>query len=174
MASTILETRHATTAEALAFFDRLETVDLQFMTGRWKGSEIRTGHPMDGWLEASGWFGKEFVDPETVHPLLFSGANRKIVKVAPTPQAMRSARHLPWLRHPSWRPLLRLGTSLMHREASQARLRMVEIRGRLSATMIYDHLPILDAFRKIDARTVLGLMDEKGQPQPYVFLLKRC
>jgi hypothetical protein len=149
-------------------------VDLDFMTGRWKGAEIQTGHPLDGWLQASGWFGKEFIDPETVHPLLFRGANGDILKVAPTPQAMRWAQRFPFLRHPSWSTLLRFGTSLMHSEASQARLRMVEMRGRVSATMIYDHLPILDAFRRIDGRTVLGLMDEKGQPQPYVFLLERC
>lgn len=171
---TILEERRATTAEALAFFDGLDTVDLDFMTGRWKGSEIATEHPLDGWLEASGWFGKEFVDPETVHPLLFRGTTGEILKVAPTPQAMGWARRLTFLRNPAWRPLLRLGTSLMHSEASQARLRMVEMRGRVSATMIYDHLPILDAFRRIDGRTVLGLMDEKGQPRPYVFLLERC
>jgi hypothetical protein len=171
---TILEKRRATSTEALAFFDGLDPVDLDFMTGRWKGAEIRTGHPLEGWLEASGWFGKEFIDPETVHPLLFRGANGDIFKVAPTPQAMRWAPRFPFLRHPSWSPLLRLGTSLMRSEASQARLRMVEMRGRVSATMIYDHLPILDAFRRIDARTVLGLMDEKGQPQPYVFLLERC
>jgi len=170
----ILEERRATTAEALAFFDGLDAVDLDFMTGRWKGSEIATAHPLDGWLEASGWFGKEFVDAETVHPLLFRGATGEILKVAPTPQAMDRARRLTFLRHPFWRPLLRLGTSLMHSEASQARLRMVEMRGRVSATMIYDHLPILDAFRRIDGRTVLGLMDEKGQPRPYVFLLERC
>lgn len=171
---TMLEDRRATLAEALTFFDGLDPVELEFMKGRWKGSEIRTGHPLDGWLEASGWFGKEFVDPETVHPLLFRCANGGILKVAPSPRAMRMAQRFPFLRHPAWSPLLRLGTSLLHSEDSQARLRMVEIRGRVSATMIYDHLPILDAFRRIDAHTVLGLMDEKGQPQPYVFLLERC
>jgi hypothetical protein len=39
--------------------------------------------------------------------------------------------------------------------------------------MIYDHLPVHDAFRRVDERTVLGLMDEKGVERPYLFLLER-
>jgi hypothetical protein len=55
---------------ALAFFDRLEPVDLDFMLGRWQGSEFPTNHPMDGLLELANWYGKEFVSPDCVHPLL--------------------------------------------------------------------------------------------------------
>ncbi len=166
--------RRGSTEEALTCFDSLEPVDLAFLTGRWKGAEIRTGHPMEGWLENSGWFGKEFVDPETVHPLLFTDANGDLLKLAPTPAAMRWARRLAFLRDPAWRPLLRFGTGLLRTEHSQARLRMMETRGKVSATMVYDHLPILDAFRRIDEGRVLGLMDEKGDPRPYFFLLERC
>ena len=32
---------------------------------------------MDGLLEASGWWGKQFVDSETVHPLLFPTGDRR-------------------------------------------------------------------------------------------------
>lgn len=169
----LLDARQGSTEEALALFDALEPVDLTFMQGRWKGSEIRTGHPMDGWLEASGWFGKEFVDPETVHPLLFQ-LGGALVRVAPHPLAMRWLRRFPFLQAPLWGPLLRLAIGLQRTEASQARLRMVETRGKLGAAMIYDALPVVDSFRRIDARTVLGIMDEKGLAQPYVFLLERC
>ena len=41
------------------------------MVGRWRGSGLPTGSPLDGLLESYGWYGKEFVDAETVHPLLF-------------------------------------------------------------------------------------------------------
>ena len=41
------------------------------MLGRWRGSGLPTGSPLDGLLEAYGWYGKEFLDAETVHPLLF-------------------------------------------------------------------------------------------------------
>ncbi len=169
----LLDARQGSTDEALALFDALDPVDLAFMKGRWKGSEIRTGHPMDGWLEASGWFGKEFVDLETVHPLLFQVGDA-LVRVAPHPLAMRWLRRFPFLQAPLWRPLLRLAIGLQRTEASQARLRMVETRGKLSAAMLYDALPVVDSFRRIDADSVLGIMDEKGVPQPFVFLLQRC
>lgn len=39
---------------------------------------------------------------------------------------------------------------------------MVEYRGIVSATMIYDHLPINNHFHMIDEGSVLGLMDFKG------------
>ncbi|MEL6382734.1 MAG: DUF4334 domain-containing protein, partial [Cyanobacteria bacterium J06626_18] len=43
----------------------------------------------------------------------------------------------------------------------------------VSATMVYDYLPINDTFRKIDDNTVLGIMDLKNSPQPFFFTLKR-
>jgi hypothetical protein len=58
-------------------------------------------------------------------------------------------------------------------DSSQARIRMMEYRQKISATMIYDNLPINDIFRKVDDNTLLGLMDFKGQPQPFFFVLKR-
>src|SRR5690606_21055417 len=57
--------------DALALFDALPTVRSVDLTGRWTGSELRTGHPMDGLLTASGWYGKQFDSTEDVHPLLF-------------------------------------------------------------------------------------------------------
>src|SRR5688572_26159014 len=58
-------------ADALAFFDSLPTVALGEIIGRWRGSGLPTGSPMDGLLEAYGWYGKEFIGVESVHPLLF-------------------------------------------------------------------------------------------------------
>jgi hypothetical protein len=57
--------------DALAFFDGLPAVPADEMLGRWRGSGLPTGSPLDGLLEAYGWYGKEFLDAETVHPLLF-------------------------------------------------------------------------------------------------------
>ena len=37
----------------------------------------------------------------------------------------------------------------------QARMRVVEHRGVSSAAMLYDHLPIIDVFRRLDAHTLL-------------------
>ena len=79
----ILETAKTTTDQALQVFDALEPVSLDFMVGRWRGSGIHTSHPMDGLLEVSNWYGKEFINPETVHPLLFLDHQGKIIKVCP-------------------------------------------------------------------------------------------
>jgi hypothetical protein len=169
----ILEKGETTTESALHMFDALETVNLDFMLGRWKGSGLHTHHPMDGLLEASNWYRKEFVDPEHIHPLLFSDGKGEIFKVAPNPVAMEWVMKLPMLKNESLKPLLMLTNSLLKTETSQARIRMMEYRGKVSATMIYDYLPINDSFRKVDDNTVLGIMDFKNSLQPFFFVLKR-
>ncbi len=170
----LLKTGKTTTEKALQVFDALETVNLAFMLGRWQGSGLQTDHPMDGLLEASNWYGKEFVDPENVHPLLFLDSQGKIFKVAPHPTAMDWVMKLPILKNESLKPLLMLTNFLLKTETSQARLRMMEYRGKVSATMVYDYLPINDSFRKVDDHTVLGIMDFKNLSQPFFFVLKRC
>jgi hypothetical protein len=49
----------------------------------------------------------------------------------------------------------------------------MEHRGVVSATMVYDQLPILDCFRRIDEGTILGVMDLKGMARPFFFSLSR-
>jgi hypothetical protein len=170
----ILETAQATTADALQLFDSLEPVDLDFMIGRWQGSGINTAHPMDGLLEALNWYGKEFVDLENVHPLLFLDNQQHLIKVAPPPIGMDWVFKIPMAKDKAMKPLLVQATSLLKTEKSQARLRMLEYRGKVSATLIYDYLPINDSFHKIDDNTVLGIMDFKTIPQPFFFVLRRC
>jgi hypothetical protein len=170
----ILETCKTTTGKALDLFDSLEEVNLDFMFGRWQGYGIDTSHPMDGLLEASNWYGKEFIDSENVHPLLFSNNHGEIIKVAPTYILMKWALMFPAIKNNFMKPLLRSSTSILKTEQSQARLRMMEYRGKVSATMIYDYLPINDSFRKVDDHTVLGIMDFKDLSQPFFFVLKRC
>lgn len=38
--------------------------------------------------------------------------------------------------------------------------------------MVYDHLPIIDVFRRVDEHTLLGVMDQRDAPQPYFFTLR--
>jgi hypothetical protein len=63
------------------------------------------------------------------------------------------------------------------REASpmlgQATLRMVEFRGVVTATMIYDKHPIFDHFRKITDDLVMGIMDRKRDDALLFFYLRR-
>jgi uncharacterized protein DUF4334/GXWXG protein len=54
-----------------------------------------------------------------------------------------------------------------------ATLRMVEYRGVVTATMVYDKHPIFDSFRAIDADTLMGAMDRKGEDVPLLFQLRR-
>ena len=55
----------------------------------------------------------------------------------------------------------------------KARLRTVEHRGVGSAAMVYDALPVLDHFRRVDADTLLAVMDARGVEQPFFFSLRR-
>ncbi|PSO51140.1 MAG: hypothetical protein BRC33_01315 [Cyanobacteria bacterium SW_9_44_58] len=170
---TVLETRKTTTEAALKLFDELDTVDLDFMMGQWQGEGLHTDHPMDGLLEAFDWYGKQFIDADQVHPLLFSDRHQNVFKVTPNPTLMNLAMPLNFPRNQATQLLFRLTHPLIKTEQSKARLRMMEYRNQVSATMIYDYLPIHDTFRKIDENTVLGLMDFKSIKQPFFFILKR-
>ena len=46
---------------------------------------------------------------------------------------------------------------------------VLERRGVASAAMLYNILPIVDVFRRLDAHTLLGVMDARGISQPFLF-----
>lgn len=54
-----------------------------------------------------------------------------------------------------------------------AALRRVEYRGVVTATMVYDKHAIFDHFRRVNADTVLGVMDRKGEAPALYFWLRR-
>ncbi len=166
--------RGTTTAEALAFFDSLPTVTLDSMLGRWRGSGFGTGHPFDGLLEAFGWYGKEFLGPDAVHPLLFDGGGGRILIV--NPKLMPMDLTIKYAKHADGklsRAAFAATRSLLTTTEPRARMRMMEHRGKVSATMIYDDLPVHDIFRRVDADTLLGVMDARGLEQPFFFVLRR-
>jgi hypothetical protein len=159
--------------EALAFFDSLPPVPVEDVVGRWKGSELPTGSPLDGLLAAYGWWGKEMLDAESVHPLLFSGPHGPY-PVNPSLVPMALLRSRPQLA--SAGPLRRAATLLLPLARTgrpAARLREVEHRGTVSAAMLYDALPIVDHFRRVADDVVLGLMDMRALPEPFFFVLRR-
>lgn len=166
----VLQGKKMNPQEMIDIFDHLDGVDCSFMHGRWKGAEVITGHPMNGILDQANWYGKLFVDNETVFPLVLFNLKRTAL----------------FSIDPKWLPLsldfnllkknskyLVGALRLLKTNQSKARLRMTEFRGKSSATMIYDAKPIHDVFRRIDQDTVLGWMDLKDQSQPYFFILIR-
>lgn len=172
----LLPTPPTTTDAALEIFDAAPAVEPDFMIGTWHGAEVPTGHPMDGLLETSGWWGKQFVDAETVHPLLFpdvSGESLWPLNPALAFSALGLATKVPALhRLPVAKAIAALRPVLQARSA-KARLRTTRYRGVDTATMVYDQLPINDVFRKLSDDAVLGAMDFRGESRPYFFVLRR-
>jgi hypothetical protein len=162
------------TARALAVFDGLAPVDVDFMIGTWRGEEFPTGHEMDGLLGVSGWYGKRFDGPDAVHPLLFHTADRAAVfPVDPARVPLSLAKRVPTGAPVPYRRLLAAGRPLLRTSRPTARLRMTGFRGASTATMIYDTKPINDVFRRVDDDTVLGVMDCRFFADPYFFVLRR-
>jgi hypothetical protein len=157
--------------EALELCDALPSVEIETMIGRWRGTEISTRHPMDGLLETFGWYGKEFIDRDHVHPLIFADNEGKLFMLDPQRLPFSMGQYFPRIKQA--RQALLAARFLLQTRKTKARLRMVEYRGKVSASMIYDNLPICDTFRLIDQNTLLGIMDFKGMEQPFFFKLHR-
>ncbi len=54
---------------------------------------------------------------------------------------------------------------MLKTESSKERIRMIEYHHKISATMIYDNLPIHNIFSKVDGNTIPGLIDFNGMQQ---------
>ena len=162
-----------TTTEALALYDALETVSVDFMLGAWQGSGFASGHPLDGVLEACHWYGKRFDDADHVDPLVFRGLGGKLYRLNPALMPMGMLDSVPATNSPLLGRTFQLLMPLLQTRRSRARLRMIEYRGKTTAAMLYDDLPINDVFRKLNDNNVLGIMDLKGMEQPFFFRLRR-
>lgn len=163
------QSRKLSTNEAAQVFERLEPVSIDFMIGKWRGEELFTGSPMDGFLEATGWAGKEFADAETVFPLVFFTDTTQTETFYVDPAAVSKPDFVSKYQ----------GGHLGERRAEvethapTARLRMIDYKGVVSAAMIYDQIPTIDRFRQINDSCVMGVMNARGQTAPYYFRLNR-
>ncbi|WP_396595474.1 DUF4334 domain-containing protein [Brevundimonas sp. R86498] len=158
---------------ALDAFDTLAAVTPEVLIGTWRGTELPSGHPLDGLLAFYGWHGKAFMDADRVHPLLFDGQDA-VHALDPARLPLGVALRLPRVsRTEAARGLYRKMLPVLATRAPKARLRSVAHRGLVSAGMIYDDLPIIDHFRRVDDTRVLGLMDWRPTPAPFFFLLTR-
>ena len=167
-----------TPEESLTFFDSLQPVSIEELAGFWHGADLPTGHPFDGLLGPLGWQGKQFDGPDGAHPLVFADRGGRCFDVNPRVVPLAAALRLSRLVRNSTartqvaarliRPLL----PLTRTTKPKARLRVTEYRGVLTATMIYDALPINDVFRRVDNGTLLGAMDLRGPLPPFMFILR--
>lgn len=168
-----MERQGTSTADALALFDSLPPVTVEEMLGNWKGAGIATGNPLDGVLELSGWHGKRYHSAEDAHPLVMEGRRGLFAvnpALVPMGLAMRTA---PLLRRWKLGGATRALLPLAGTRKPAARLRMVEYRGVVSGTMVYDALPVNDHFRRVDEDTLFGAMDLRGLDAPFMFTLHR-
>ncbi|WP_350227103.1 GXWXG domain-containing protein [Barrientosiimonas endolithica] len=53
----------ADAGDALALFDGLAALEPAALRGTWRGAEVPTGHPMDGLLALTGWWGSASSTP---------------------------------------------------------------------------------------------------------------
>lgn len=172
--TTLAELESGTTPQrALELFDSLDPVAAADLSGRWRGRELSTGHPFDGLLTASGWYGKQFDSVDEVHPLLFSRPGGGVFAADPRRVPLGLVGTVPVAAVARGRRLLRVVEPAVRTRRHRARLRMVQHRGVVTAAMVYDHLPIIDIFRRVGEDTVLGVMDLRGFPDPYFFVLER-
>ncbi|GGO01846.1 DUF4334 domain-containing protein [Saccharibacillus kuerlensis] len=159
--------------EAFALFDTLEAAVVHEMWDLWKGEEIVTGHPLEGLLTSSGWYGKMFESPEHVHPLVFQKKNGELYAVNPLWIPLK----LPFDKIPRSPigPAMTLMRPILRTRKSAARLRQIEYRGKSGAAMVYDRKDIIDVFRKVDDNTLMAIMDVKSLPsdKTYFFVLHR-
>ena len=168
------EAAGGTTADLLALFDSLPPVSTEAIRGWWRGSGVPSDHPMDGLLERFGWWGKAFNGPDDVHPLLCEGRGGEVFALNPALVPINLVtRHIGLFNT----PLAGAAFAMVGRAAATrrpaARLRMTEFRGVVTATMIYDSLPIQDAFRAATSDALLGVMDLRGMARPFFFALRR-
>jgi hypothetical protein len=160
--------------EALAYFDSLPAVEPGGMLGRWRGSGLPTGSPLDGLLETYGWYGKEFLDDESVHPLLFTDRSGDPRPIDPWLLPIALLRdYAGFLQFWPLRTALAGIRPLLYTDKPKARLREVTHRGVVTAAMVYDALPIIDVFRRVSDDVRLGAMDMRGLPFPFLFVLRR-
>lgn len=161
-----------TEAEAEAIFSTLPAVEVAELIGSWKGIGIETGHPFDYLLSVSGWRGKRFETADIGYPLV----NNSILGTVYLNPGLLPFNLMVKLRIAFWplmQPIIFLFNPLFATKKPRARLRAVRHQGVTSAAMVYDQLPIIDHFRRLDDTLLMGKMDQRGSDTCLYFMLQR-
>ncbi|MGA8258489.1 MAG: DUF4334 domain-containing protein [Nocardioides sp.] len=126
----------------------LQTVSVEEILGPWRGGDFDTGHLASTVLEQVNWHGKRFDGPLDATPMLCRGDDGELY------------------------------SNLKAGGGGEASLWPVEFRGEVTATMVYDRMPVFDHFKKVDDSTLMGIMNGKleaafGVADLYYFWLER-
>ncbi|KAL4927352.1 DUF4334 domain-containing protein [Aspergillus undulatus] len=141
----IRDSKSVTPLAATNLFDSLPPLPATEMLGEWKGTCALTNHPGTKALFDLRWVGKNFNSFDDVDPIISS-----------SPDGTGAGR-------------------VVNGVMGKARLKECKYNHVLSAAMIYNDRPIIDHFRRIDERSVMGVMeatlDESNHP--LFFILER-
>lgn len=134
------------------------------MVGLWKGRGIPGGHPFDSVLGNLGWFGKRFTPDVRTDALLFRFGERRLVAIDPARIPLRLALRF----HKVGRMRIAKGLFSYFQRGLRARgpvasLKNIVFAGVESAAMVYDDQPIVDFFRRIDEKRIIGAMTIRGE-----------
>ncbi len=156
-----------TQADMAVTFDTLNPVSIDMLIGTWKVDPSYAETLGGKMLIESGWWGARFVDAETVDPLLYPKPDGNGVFAADLPSVLAvlstGERDISARRNE------------VETSAPIGRLRMVEYRGVLTATLVYDQVPVLDYLRAIDSGTIVAAVEHRGLVHhPDYALLRRC
>ncbi|WP_215815239.1 DUF4334 domain-containing protein [Pimelobacter sp. 30-1] len=135
-------------ADLDALWADLATVEVEEMLGAWHGGDFATGHVASTVLEQVRWHGKRFDSALEAVPLVCRGEDGELY------------------------------SNLAAGGGGEASLWSVGFRGEVTATMVYDKMPVFDHFKKVDDDTVMGIMNGKlagtfGIDDLYYFWLER-
>ncbi|MEI1248964.1 MULTISPECIES: DUF4334 domain-containing protein [Rhizobium] len=160
--------------KALYEFQSLPPVEPREMIGLWTGRGIPSGHPFDGVLENLGWFGKRFTPNMRTDALLFRLGEQRLIPIDPARIPLRLALRFHRLgRTGAAKCLFSYLQRGFRAKGPVASLKTMSFQGVASAAMVYDGQPIIDHFRRMDERRVMGAMTIKGDDRIYFFELER-
>ncbi|MEV6235667.1 DUF4334 domain-containing protein [Lentzea sp. NPDC051838] len=111
----------------------LEPVSVEDVLGEWKGTMFETGHAALALMEGITWYGKRLHSATNAQPFVCVDSEGSL-----------------------YSDTTRTG-------GGEASLWMIEYRGETTASMVYDALPIVDHFKRVDETTLLGVMN--GKPE---------
>jgi hypothetical protein len=159
---------------ALEKFQTLPPIEPSEMIGLWAGRGIPSGHSIDGVLENLGWFGKRFTPGMRADALLFRVGEQRLIPINPARISLRLALRFHKVgRTRAAKSLFSYLQSLFRAKGQVASLKTMSFHGVPSAAMTYDDQPIVDHFRRMDDRRIMGAMTIQGDDRIYFFELEK-